>query len=112
MGHDMTVSIAFGLRLREMREERGISQDTLARVTGVHDTAIGRFERGARELRLTTIRRLARGLGVPPGVLVDGLSDPDDEAPSTEAANLWPCPQPATTLTTASRRTLGLREPA
>ncbi len=87
MGHDMTVSVAFGLRLREMREERGISQDTLSRVTGIHDTAIGRFERGAREPRLTTIMRLARGLGVRPGVLVDGLSDPADEAPSTEAAN-------------------------
>ncbi len=65
----------FGQRLRELRAERGISQDQLARRTGIHPTAIGRFERGAREPRLRSILRLARGLGVPPGTLLDGLID-------------------------------------
>ena len=66
-------SIAFGQRLRELRVERGVSQDQLARATGIHLTAIGRFERGDREPRLTSILRLARGLGVPPGALLDPL---------------------------------------
>jgi transcriptional regulator with XRE-family HTH domain len=48
-------SIAFGQRLRELRAERGVSQDTLALATGIHPTAIGRFERGDREPRLTSI---------------------------------------------------------
>lgn len=64
-------SIAFGQRLRELRAEHGISQDQLACKTGVHSTAIGRLERGGREPRLTTIRRLARGIGVQPGALLD-----------------------------------------
>lgn len=64
-------SIAFAQRLRELRAEHGVSQDQLARKTGVHSTAIGRLERGGREPRLTTIRRLARGLGVQPGALLD-----------------------------------------
>jgi transcriptional regulator with XRE-family HTH domain len=64
-------SIAFGQRLRELRAEHGISQDQLARKTDVHTTAIGRLEHGAREPRLTTILRIARGLGVPPGALLD-----------------------------------------
>jgi transcriptional regulator with XRE-family HTH domain len=66
-------SEAFGERLRKLRIERGISQDDLAYRTGIHPTAIGRLERGAREPRLTTILRIARGLDIHPGVLVDGL---------------------------------------
>jgi DNA-binding XRE family transcriptional regulator len=66
-------SIAFGRRLRAVRDRREMSQDQLADATEVHPTAIGRLERGAREPRLTTILRLARGLEVRPGELVDGL---------------------------------------
>jgi transcriptional regulator with XRE-family HTH domain len=66
-------SIAFGLRLRELRAEHGLSQDDLAHRTDVHSTAIGRLERGSREPRLTTILRIARGLDVPPGALLDEL---------------------------------------
>ena len=66
-------SVAFGLRMRELRARRGISQDALADRTDVHPTAIGRLERGAREPRLTTIMRIARGLEVPAGSLLEGL---------------------------------------
>jgi transcriptional regulator with XRE-family HTH domain len=66
---------AFGRRLRELRAERGISQDQLARRTGIDSTAVGRFERGAREPRLRSILRLATGLGVKPGRLVDDLGE-------------------------------------
>lgn len=66
-------SAAFGQRLRDLRAQQGLSQDDLSRNTDVHPTAIGRFERGAREPRLTTILRLARGLDVTPGELVDQL---------------------------------------
>ncbi len=64
-------SVPFGQRLREVRRERGISQDQLALRTGIHPTAIGRLERGAREPRLSTILRVARGLDVQPGMLLD-----------------------------------------
>lgn len=74
----MTEREAFGRRLRELRAEHGVSQDILARRTDIHPTAIGRFERGAREPRLTSILRLARGLGVSPGELVNSC-DPGAE---------------------------------
>jgi transcriptional regulator with XRE-family HTH domain len=82
------VSIAFGSRLRELRARYGVSQDDLARETGVHPTAIGRFERGAREPRLTSILCLAYGLGVEPGELVNALraEQPDDATPGGEEA--------------------------
>jgi transcriptional regulator with XRE-family HTH domain len=66
-------SAAFGQRLRDLRAEHGVSQDDLARATDVHPTAIGRLERGSREPRLSTILRLARGLDVEPGKLLDDL---------------------------------------
>jgi transcriptional regulator with XRE-family HTH domain len=45
----------------------------------LHTTAVGRFERGVREPRLTTILRLARGLEVPPSALMDDLRWPENE---------------------------------
>jgi transcriptional regulator with XRE-family HTH domain len=71
-------SAALGQRMRELRAREGISQDGLAREADVHPTAIGRIERGGREPRLTTILRLAHGLGVEPGEPVNGL-DPNDD---------------------------------
>lgn len=66
-------SRAFGDRMRELRAREEISQDGLARSADVHPTSIGRLERGGREPRLTTILRLAHGLGVEPGELVNDL---------------------------------------
>jgi transcriptional regulator with XRE-family HTH domain len=63
----------FGERMRELRAREGISQDGLSHASGIHSTSIGRIERGGREPRLTTILRLAHGLGVEPGELVNGL---------------------------------------
>ena len=68
-----TMIVAFGVRLREVRTAHSLSQEDLGRRTGLHSTAIGRIERGGREPRLTTILRLAWGLGVQPGALVDDL---------------------------------------
>jgi transcriptional regulator with XRE-family HTH domain len=45
----------------------------LAHSSGIHSTSIGRIERGGREPRLTTILKLADGLGVEPGELVNRL---------------------------------------
>ena len=59
--------------MRDLRAREGISQEGLAHSSGIHSTSIGRIERGGREPRLTTILKLAKGLGVEPGELVDGL---------------------------------------
>jgi transcriptional regulator with XRE-family HTH domain len=58
-----------------LRTERGVSKDHLARKTGIHPTAIRRFERGNREHLLKSILRLANGLGVQPGALLDTLGE-------------------------------------
>lgn len=76
--------MTFHQRLREVRAAKEMSQDELADRSGIHSTAIGRLERGGREPRLTTILRLAHGLGVDPGVLVDDL---DDTLPARRVAD-------------------------
>ena len=67
------LGIAFGKRLRAVRRAQGLSQDQLADRTRMHATTISRIERGAREPRVTTVLRLARGLGVSAGTLIDPL---------------------------------------
>jgi transcriptional regulator with XRE-family HTH domain len=76
------LNTSFGRRLRELRHEHGLSQDDLAHRIDMRSSTIGRFERGSREPRLSTILRLARGLSVPPGALLDPLAGEvgDDDA--------------------------------
>jgi len=64
---------AFGRRVRGFREAKGLSQEGLADLAGLHRTYVGSAERGLRNVSLTNILRLARALGVRPGELVDGL---------------------------------------
>jgi transcriptional regulator with XRE-family HTH domain len=74
------VRVAFGRRLRLLRDERSVSQDGLSRRVGIHRTAISQLERGTSDPRLTTVLRLALGLRVLPGTLVEGLTADASEA--------------------------------
>jgi transcriptional regulator with XRE-family HTH domain len=62
---------AFGERVRALRVEAGMTQEGLAEAAGLHWTYVGQIERGTRNLTLKNVYRLARGLGVPPGRLVE-----------------------------------------
>jgi transcriptional regulator with XRE-family HTH domain len=66
-------TVEFGRRLRELREGQGLSQETLADRCGVHWTFLGQVERGQRSIRLDNVLKIAAGLGVEPGELVNGL---------------------------------------
>lgn len=63
----------FGDRVRELRKERGLSQEDLAELAGLHRTYIGGIERGERNVALVNILRLAKALNVSPGELLDGI---------------------------------------
>jgi len=55
----------FGEALREIRKERGISQETLALESGYHPTYISQLERGKKSPSLRTMIRLATILRIP-----------------------------------------------
>lgn len=61
-----------GRNLRAYREARGISQEALADVLGVHRTYMGGVERGERNLTLRSVERIAASINMDPiALLVD-----------------------------------------
>jgi transcriptional regulator with XRE-family HTH domain len=63
--------LAFGRRVRYLREAAGMSQEALADRAGLHRTYVSSLERGKRNVGLDNILGLARALGVPPAVLFE-----------------------------------------
>ena len=52
-----------GARLQAEREKAGVTQSELARRIGTTKTAISRLENGGRDIRLSTVERIAHALG-------------------------------------------------
>ncbi|GAB2654458.1 hypothetical protein GCM10027169_18450 [Gordonia jinhuaensis] len=67
----------FGSRVRARRLELGWSQEKAAIPCGISWTQLGKVERGQRSLRLETIVKIAAGLRIAPGSLLNGLPVPD-----------------------------------
>ena len=61
--------VLFGRRLRELRNEKGYSQEELAHRCGLDRTYIGGVERGERNIALINICRIAKALEVEPAEL-------------------------------------------
>jgi transcriptional regulator with XRE-family HTH domain len=59
----------FGERLRELRTERGLTQEQLAEAAGVDRNYIGQIERGERNVALVNIVTIAGALKVQPADL-------------------------------------------
>lgn len=63
--------LAFGRAIRELRDERGISQEELSHRSGLDRSYMGAVERGERNVSLTNILRIASGLAIEPTVLFE-----------------------------------------
>ncbi|MCC6550305.1 MAG: helix-turn-helix transcriptional regulator [Ignavibacteriaceae bacterium] len=58
------ISLRFGQKVREVRTSRGLSQEQLAELAGVHRTYIGMIERAEKNITLVTMQKIANALGV------------------------------------------------
>jgi transcriptional regulator with XRE-family HTH domain len=70
----VTVAQRFGANLVHCRERAGLSQESLGEQAGLHRTAIGLLEKGARIPRIDTLLKLAVALDVEPDRLLDGIA--------------------------------------
>lgn len=61
-----------GTKLKAIRALRGVTQAQLAEASGVSPTAIAEYERGKRDLRADTIRKLCEAMNVSVTYMVDG----------------------------------------
>ena len=61
-------------RMRDLREDRDLTQEEIAKVLGTPQTMVARYERGANELPLRHLVALCRFYGVSADFLL-GLSD-------------------------------------
>ncbi len=71
--------------LRAFRQRAVLSQEELARKSGVARDTISKLETGQRGAYPTTVRKLAAGLGVEPRLLLGGVGY-SDELPEHQAA--------------------------
>ena len=69
----------FGVRVRQLRKERGWSQEAFADLCGLHRTYIGSIERGEQNISLENIQKLAATLGIS----LAELFAPFDEKPTS-----------------------------
>lgn len=69
-GSDNTL-LDVGRRLRRVREDRGLKLHELARLSGLSAPALSLIETGQRDLRLSTLIRIADALRVPVWTLVE-----------------------------------------
>lgn len=65
-------SMLTGKKLRAIRALRDMTQAQLAEKSGVSPTAIAEYEKGKRDLRTDTIRKICEALGVTVTYRVDG----------------------------------------
>lgn len=62
-----------GRRVRLARKKAGYTQETLGEKASLHRTFVGQLERGEKNPTAWTLIRVAWGLGVDPGTLIEGL---------------------------------------
>lgn len=83
---------SFGAKLKELRTQRGLSQEELAALLGTSKQVLSRYEKSQRTPKLDTVQQYAKKLAVPVLYLVDDSIEelPDGyepPAPETQPAD-------------------------
>jgi transcriptional regulator with XRE-family HTH domain len=67
-----------GNRVRVLRKEQGLSQEELGFKADLHHTYIGAVERGERNISLDSLQKIAHGLGVDVGKILNAVVSNED----------------------------------
>ena len=77
--------MSYGVRVKQYREARGLTQDELARRTGIPSTSISRIENGGRKVTLEEAVKICEALRIDLTTLA-GTTAHDSEAASMRQA--------------------------
>lgn len=72
-GDRRDVARIFGANIRDARERRHLTQEALARASGLGKNGLALIEQGARETTVETLLAIACSLNLPPAFLLDGV---------------------------------------
>ena len=61
---NMNIKQKFGTRIKELRLQKGLSQESLANIADLDRTYIPSIEKGERNVSITVIEKLANALSV------------------------------------------------
>ncbi|TAE34903.1 MAG: XRE family transcriptional regulator [Alphaproteobacteria bacterium] len=73
--NDKDILKRLGLRIRDLRLERAISQEELAAIANVHRTYIGMVERGEKNITILTLVRFSVALEINLIDILKGIID-------------------------------------
>lgn len=76
------IQIEIGKRIKKIREEKHISQEKLMELSGVTNTTISAYENNKKNIGLTNLANIAKGLGLTIDVLYYGT---EEESPIKRA---------------------------
>jgi transcriptional regulator with XRE-family HTH domain len=65
--------VVVGQNIRLHRKRQELTQEALAERSGIHPVELARAERGIRDMRVSTIAKIARGLRIPAADLLAGI---------------------------------------
>lgn len=80
------IDLAVGARVRALRQQVGMSQNTLGEAVGVSFQQVQKYERGTNRLSASALVRVAGALGVSVATLIG--EHPDDDEAMTEFVQL------------------------
>ena len=65
------ILVKFGIKVREERKKKGLSQEDLAFRSEMHRTYIGMIERAEKNITLLNINKISLALEIPLHILLD-----------------------------------------
>lgn len=76
----MCIVTTVSRNIKRLRVERGLSQEMLAELAGVHRTNIGQVERGEYITGIVNLEKIAKGLEVPIYILLEEQGETHEKA--------------------------------